>query len=375
MKKLSYHILRVLNILLAGALLFSYLAPYINPATFALPALFGLAYPYLLILNLLFICLWLIQLKKAVFLSLVVVLIGWGHLNHLLPLNGKSGELPEDARPLWSVKLMSYNVRGFNRYNWNTNPNVRNDLFTFLQKEKPDILCFQEFHTSSQGLSRTDIASQLPFVPHQAIYYTGSPESTQGFGIATYSAHPILKRSRIPFNSSNNAAMYTDLAIHGDTIRVFNIHLQSIRLRNDNYAFMDTARISYSAENMKEVKSIGARLKAAFIQRSDQANMIANYIKASPYTVVAMGDFNDTPQSYAYRRIRKGLQDAFRKAGHGFGNTYAGELPSFRIDHILVQAPLLPYHFERIKKSYSDHFPISCHIYMPGEGPVALPNE
>jgi len=144
LKKLSYHILRVLNILLAGALLFSYLAPYINPATFALPALFGLAYPYLLILNLLFICLWLIQLKKAVFLSLVVVLIGWGHLNHLLPLNGKSGELPEDARPLWSVKLMSYNVRGFNRYNWNTNPNVRNDLFTFLQKEKPDILCIQE---------------------------------------------------------------------------------------------------------------------------------------------------------------------------------------------------------------------------------------
>jgi vancomycin resistance protein VanJ len=80
-----------------------------------------------------------------------------------------------------------------------------------------------------------------------------------------------------------------------------------------------------------------------------------------------MGDFNDTPQSYAYRKIRKGMVDAFRKAGRGFGNTYSGELPSFRIDYILHDEAFFPYEFERTKIDYSDHFPISTWLYLPDE--------
>ena len=96
--------------------------------------------------------------------------------------------------------------------------------------------------------------------------------------------------------------------------------------------------------------------------------MISNYIKDSPYPVVVMGDFNDTPQSYAYRKIKKGLHDAFKISGRGFGNTYAGELPSFRIDYIMYSNPLISYQFKRIKTEYSDHFPITTWLYLPREG-------
>ena len=98
---------------------------------------------------------------------------------------------------------------------------------------------------------------------------------------------------------------------------------------------MDTARLKYSNEQMHEIRAIGSRLKSAFVLRAEQAQIIANYIKDSPYPVIVMGDFNDTPQSYAYRKIRKGIHDAFRLAGGGFGNTYSGDLPSFRIDFIM----------------------------------------
>jgi len=81
--------------------------------------------------------------------------------------------------------------------------------------------------------------------------------------------------------------------------------------------------------------------------------------------VVVMGDFNDTPQSYAYRKIKRSLHDAFRRAGNGFGNTYAGELPSFRIDYILFSNSYIPYEFKRIKTNYSDHFPITTWMYLP----------
>lgn len=366
MRRFSYGILLSLNLLAAAALIFTYLAPFINPSKFLLPALFGLAYPYFLIINLIFLFYWIIRLKKELVISLVIILMGWSHLNNLLPMSGKNHDLPVEETEGRTFKVLSYNVRGFDCYNWTDDPKTREEIFTFLQDQAPDIICFQEYYTSTKkGQKQSDVARQLGQYPHSNIYYTIDPAHKNGFGIATYSKFPMLKRSRIPFNSSKNAAMYTDHLILNDTIRVFNIHLQSINFKQENYAFLDTARLKYSDEQMQGLRSIGSRLKSAFVMRAEQATMIANYIKESPHPVIAMGDFNDTPQSFAYRKIRKGLQDAFRKSGRGFGNTYAGDLPSFRIDHIMLEDPLVPYQFKRIKKKYSDHYPITSQVYLP----------
>ncbi len=349
-----------------AALLISYLAPVINPSKFMLPALFGLAYPFLLITNLVFLLYWLIRLKKEILISLVVILLGWNHLNNLLPLVAKNHEIPVETDSGRMFQVLSYNVRGFDRYHWTENPNTKNQIFEFIKEQSPDILCFQEYYTSNRkGERQTDIALHLSQFPQSAVYYINDPANRNGFGIATYSRFPVLKRSRIPFNSSSNAAMYTDHLILDDTIRVFNIHLQSIKFHKENYAFMDTARLKYSNEQVREIKNIGSRLKTAFELRAEQASTIASYIRESPHPVIVMGDFNDTPQSFAYRKIKKGLRDAFRRAGKGFGNTYAGELPSLRIDHIMVGDPLVPYQFNRIKEDCSDHFPVTTLLYLP----------
>lgn len=367
MKKVADRIILVLNFLVATGLLISYLAPLINPAKFMMPALFGLAYPYLLIFNLAFLCYWVISLKKELLISLIVILLGWNHLNNLLPVSIRNYEIPEENHASNLFKVLSYNVRGFDRYQWTGEPNTRDEIFRFVEQQDPHVVCFQEYYTSSRrGETQSELAGKLDMYPESAIYYISDPADRNGFGIATYSKFPVLKRSRIPFNSTSNAAMYTDLLMEDDTVRVFNIHLQSIKFRQENYAFMDTARFAYSSDQMKEIRSIGSRLRVAFALRAEQSDMIANYIKNSPYPVIVMGDFNDTPQSYAYRKIKKGLQDAFRSAGRGFGNTYSGELPSFRIDHIMVQEPLVPYHFKRIKVRYSDHFPITTWFSLPG---------
>ena len=366
MSRIVDRILLILNLLAAAGLLISYLSPLINPASFILPALFGLAYPFLLILNLAFICFWIIRLKKEIFISLVVVFLGWGHLSNLLPLNFKSAKIPESVPYSQLFKVLSYNVRGFNIYHWNSDPQIKNAMMEFLEEENPDIVCFQEYYTSTkQGETQADLAKELDYLPQSAVFYTSNRARGNGFGIATYSRYPIIKKSRIPFNSSSNAAMYTDIVVRTDTVRVINVHLQSIRFRQEDYAFMDTVRLKYSSEQMMGLRNIGSQLKTAFSLRSEQADMITQYIKSSPYPVVVMGDFNDTPQSYAYRKIKRGLQDAFKKAGKGFGNTYAGELPSFRIDYILFGKPMAAYNFRRTKNKFSDHFPISAWIHKP----------
>jgi endonuclease/exonuclease/phosphatase family metal-dependent hydrolase len=365
MRKIIDSTLLVLNILAASAMLVSYLAPLVNPAKFFFPALFGLAYPYLLLVNLIFLCYWLIRLKKQLLISLLVILAGWNHLNKLLPLNLESHKIPVSVEAERIFRVLSYNVRGFDRYHWTEDPNTRDEIFALISQQDPEILCFQEFYASARrGSTKEEVDRMLGNLPYSAVYYAGDPANRSGSGVATYSSYPIVKRSRIPFNTSN-AAMYTDLLVHRDTLRVFNIHLQSIQLRKENYAFMDTVKLTYNSQQMREIRSIGSRLKIAFIIRAQQAEMIASYIRDSPHPVLVMGDFNDTPQSFAYREISRGLHDAFRKAGRGFGNTYAGELPSYRIDHILYSDPMIPYECKRVKVAFSDHYPITSVFYIP----------
>jgi endonuclease/exonuclease/phosphatase family metal-dependent hydrolase len=369
--KLTDRIVLILNILGAVAMLMAYLAPLVNPARMVLPALFGLAYPYLLMLHLAFICFWLIRLKKEILISIIVIILGWNHLNNLVPINFRTSEIPVNSSQDRYLKALSYNVRGFDIYQWSKEPGAKKEIFKFLETQEPQLVCFQEYFTSPKtGQTHTYISSQLKYLPYNAVYYTADPANRSGFGIATFCKYPILKKSRIPFNSSFNAAIYTDILFRSDTIRVFNIHLQSIKFQEENYAFMDTARLKYNNEQMKGIRAIGSRLKTAFTMRAEQAQIIANYIKDSPHPVVVMGDFNDTPQSYAYRKIKKGLNDSFRKSGRGFGNTYAGELPSFRIDYIMYGPPLLSSDFLRIKTDHSDHYPISTHLFLPTESSV-----
>lgn len=366
MKKLADRIILVLNALAAIGLLLAYLAPFINPSKVILPALFGLAYPVLLMLNLLLLCYWLIQLRKEILISLIVILLGWNHLNSLIPLNFKDATIPKTSSADRMFKALSYNVRGFDIYKWSTNPQVKEQILDFTIDQEPDIICFQEYYSSAKrGETHTDISNKLRSLPESAVYYSADRANRSGFGIATFSRYPIVKKSRIPFNTSFNAAMYTDILFRTDTIRVFNIHLQSIKFKQEDYAFMDTVRLKYTNRQIRGIRNIESQLKKAFSLRAEQSEMIANYIKGSPYPVVVMGDFNDTPQSFAYRKIKRGMHDAFKISGRGFGNTYAGELPSLRIDYILYNNPLISYQFERIKTEYSDHFPITTWLYLP----------
>ena len=89
MRKFTDRVILILNVLGAGGMILAYLAPLINPQKIFFPAIFGLAYPYILMVNLLFICYWLIRLKKEIFISLIIILMGWNHLNNTLPLNFK----------------------------------------------------------------------------------------------------------------------------------------------------------------------------------------------------------------------------------------------------------------------------------------------
>ena len=336
-------ILYLINMLTLFALALSYLAPYISPTTFLWPIAFlGLFYPILLLINLVFTIYWIISFKRHFWSNFLIILIGCGHLSTLFNIESKKNN-NED-----SFSVMSYNVRLFNVYKWIDNKNVKNEIVDFVNKTQPNILCLQEFYAPN------DLPNiQLPY------QHIGLQSQKRQWRMATYSSFPIINKGTVSINGErkNNICIYSDVVTENDTIRLYNIHLASNWFRPSDYSFMQNPTLERE-ELKKNVLSIGKRLKNSFAKRAEQVETIKKHLNKSPYPVILCGDFNDTPNSYAYHQLSNGLKDAFVEKGIGLGRSYNGKFPSLRIDYILYSPELNIQSFNTIDVKLSDHYPI-----------------
>jgi endonuclease/exonuclease/phosphatase family metal-dependent hydrolase len=349
----------------AALLILSYLAVFINPRYFWPIAFLGLLYPFLFLLNFAFVVLWAVKLKPQVFLSLTCILIGWIFITRYVQFDIPFVKKKEPVVIPNSFKILSFNVRLFNRYNWLKDKEVSHEIFGFIEKEAPDIICFQEFFTREKGeLSEEEILKHLSRTQYSHIKYTFRKPLSSNFGIATFSKYPIVGGGEILFAKTFNLCIFTDIKIGNDTIRVYNNHLQSVRFMKRDIDFVDSLKFEYSKKQLNGVMDITYRLKWAFKLRAMQADTITTHIHHSHYPVVVCGDFNDTPVSYTYQTMRDGLKDAFVEAGSGIGSTYLGKLPSYRIDYIFFSDQFGIANYRSPKLKLSDHYPVLCRMYM-----------
>ena len=157
--------------------------------------------------------------------------------------------------------------------------------------------------------------------------------------------------------------IFTDLLINSDTIRVYNCHLQSYRLREAEINTIDSIDFNNHPKTKEKLMVLSLKFKEALIKRAEQAATLRENINKSPYPVIVCGDFNDTPISFTYRTVKGDLKDSFTQSGKGTANTYNGKLPSFRIDYILYSPIFTSYNFKVSSINHSDHFPISCDLF------------
>ncbi|UCG28199.1 MAG: endonuclease/exonuclease/phosphatase family protein [Bacteroidales bacterium] len=371
MKKVVKRALLILNCVISGCLILAYLSVFVSPERFWPLAFFGLAFPLLVILNLLMFIFWIIRRNRYLFISLLTLILGAGYFGVFfqIPFFQKNGiDQPDNnttgigrAGISSPVIFLSYNVRLFNFYNWSENPEARDRIFEFISQKRPGILCLQEIYTQEKDkIPQLSIEGKSGYSGYSHIAYASGTSLKGKYGIATFTAFPILSRGEIRYPETNNLSIYTDLAIYEDTVRIYNNHLQSIKLRKKNYDFIETLNTGDEEETMDEILDISFRLRNAFRKRAQQADILADHILSSPYPVIVCGDFNDTPVSYTYRKIRGNLRDAFIESGGGLGNTYLGKFPSYRIDYILHSKNINSGYFETSRVNYSDHYPVSC---------------
>jgi len=357
LKRIFRSLLKVFNGIAAFLLAFSYLSIYTNPQHITLPAFGGLAYVYLLLINLCFLLLWLFIQPRFALVSASVILLGFQNLEHFFQWNFES------QKPGRNFKVISYNVRLFNRYNWDKTGNTSGRIGRYLKRESADIVCLQEFYLDKSEKRNMLNAFQLG----QNTRYHHVREIAHNYqditALATFSTYPVVNKGRIPFYNSTNGCIYTDLLMEGDTIRVYNCHLQSVRFGGQISDYLNN--LSEKGYNRGRVKRIINKLSKAYKKRALQINDLMAHIEKAPYPVLVCGDFNDTPFSYTYNRLSEKLRDAFMDAGRGLGYTYRTHLMPLRIDYLFYSSDFSASEFTVNKAvKLSDHYPVQVELQL-----------
>ena len=350
-KRISKGWLKYLSFALVAAMFICFLSVYVSPDVLWFPACFGLCFQYIFILNLFFMIYWICRrCRRHILLHLLAFVPGLFFAGDFIQILKFSTESTDVGK---SIKIMTYNVQGFKiPYQKNT---TEHDIAAMINIEQPDIVCLQEFYTNSR-VTEALLFRLLDRYPYRSVFYSVE-RSNSAYGIATFSRYPVKIMLEIPFEQSANAAMYTDIEIEGQILRVYNVHFQSLRLNIDKL-------FSGRQSKMEEIEMVSSKLKTAFVKRAGQVDMVRKHIDASPYPVIICGDFNDTPVSYTYNRLKGNRLDTFCEAGFGVPSTYRLTLlPSFRIDYIMHDRKMKSLEYAvHSKVAFSDHYPVSSII-------------
>lgn len=342
-------LLLFISFLLSGSLLLAYMAPFIPPTKFSLPTLLGLIHPALLLLNAISVIFWGLKKNIYAFVFLGVILMGWTHIKGFIGFNYATPTQTE------SVKIMSYNVARLHNIKEISKRNdaqgTYDELLAYLKSEKPDILCVGEMNLKFIKDLKKDL--DMPYV-------ASTETSSKGEVLTIYSKYKIVNSKDIKFQNSYNGNMYADIDIKGEIYRVFNIHLESNKVTNLTHNF--TGSEIENKERVKRASSILKRFSHSATLRENQARAISEHINDTEFPVIVCGDFNDTPISYAYRILSKGLVDTFKEKGKGIGSTFAGNIPALKIDYILVSPEIEVVSHQIDRVLFSDHYPQSAEI-------------
>jgi len=363
-----------LNIIFGFGLLLAFAAHYIKPSYSIMIAFSGFGFIYLIYINLFFIFFWLFFKFKFSLISLLLVLLNINNIDRYFQLNPS----PRPPACVNCIKVMSFNVKLFGLYDSKNETDrdlKRTEILSYLEREQPDIVCFQEFFYDKSGklnFNTTDTIISILKLRDENYYFTNFPSNRKGeyyYGYATFSKYRIVNSGVVLMPDSHSvAAIYIDFRYKGDTIRTYNIHLASNYFEPVDY---ETGKQIIENNEYDSVINQRARLlllkmKTALLKRETQSRVIHKHIAESPYNVIVCGDLNDPPASYSYKQISKNLKDSFRESGKGQGKTFHGEVyPGFRIDNIFHSKVFNSYgHTIGTEVTTSDHYPIFCTISL-----------
>lgn len=265
---------------------------------------------------------WRLLALHAVCLALIVVRFGLP-----LPLRG------EEARP-GDLRVMTFNVP---RWGGLAIADKTRRLEALTRAVRPDLVALQEANTVFDG--RRNLSKRSPSYVRSLVdslhYRVLRPDGGRR------TPQPVL--GRLPLDDPSQVALQvgTDeenltyvvrmgFRWKGRRAVLYNVHLHSFGGKKPWEAEdPDPLNMSFWGPYFRQYRR-DYRVRAREVEK------IRAMLEEETLPVVVVGDFNSTPHSWAYRQLAAGMQDAFHRAGSGWGATYHARLPFARIDFVLA---------------------------------------
>lgn len=319
----------------------------LDPAGNTAIAMLVYALPILLVINVLLVIYWLVRRRWIWLIMPVVTLLC--SIPYMLSIFQPRG-LATDSEARKGIKIATYNVELFGR---ETTGFKAEAVLAEMKKQKIDILCMQEY--SEHRGDKENSESYKEYFPYMAM---GNAD------MVIYSRFPIKEQKNLPFEDTNNSAMWATIDVNGYDVRVFNVHLETTGFNRTLRQASKVRQQGYDVESNSVLKAIYGNYTLGMIVRAGQARTVANEISSSTIPTIVCGDFNDVPYSYVYNTMLGDLVDGFKECGSGFMKTFRAPKKPVRIDYIFHSESLsgLTYYYKDL--TYSDHFPVFMKIAL-----------
>ena len=342
------HIIRILAVILAFALLFSAYGGRVDPAVWNLPALATLALPAVAVVSLVALAL-LAGFKQwpAAVVLVGALFLSWPTLRLISPCNAMKVETDTCKT---HIKVLTMNVTEFNWADNNTQPSAN---MRYILDQDADIVVIQE------GLvyfSYEQLETVKPML--EELYEKYPYRKKHFFDVGILSKYPFTEvESPMPTDSLNYFIKAWDVDAPGGNLRVVGMHLSSLSLTDNDRQIID--KMNTSSDRQGRIRSVKNKLGAGFIAHAQEAAAMRTFIEQTAGDILVMGDMNDTPGSFTYRTIcGEDMHDAWADVGFGPMYTYHDHHLFVKIDHILYRGDLKPLACHSDRAGESDHYPI-----------------
>ncbi|MBO4635162.1 MAG: endonuclease/exonuclease/phosphatase family protein [Bacteroidales bacterium] len=336
-----------ISMVLSVLLLLAYVSVVADPAKAWFFTLFGLLYPLVLPVTLVLFVWSLFRRSRARLLLAIALLPSLFFAGRYIQFSG-----PKDP-PEATLKVVSYNVGLFAHGPKDMERmDLADSIAAYVRSLDADIICLQEVWIPSGFSMEGWLRNRFP---GYWVNYYGLNWGSGRAGNVTLSRRPVVDKGKHDFEHSTNLALWADVRLGRQNLRIYNCHLESYNISLSNLV-----------KQRSSVEETERKMRRSIAERPKQVAEVLRGLEASPVPSLVAGDFNDNPVSYTYFRLLRGRRDSFVRAGKGFGATYRILWPLLRIDYLLYPPALsaVSYTVDRVK--WSDHYPVIATYHESG---------